>query len=144
MNVPYKTQSEIEAVVEGFESCTTSKDEFPHRSHLTVAVYYLYNSTEVDVTDRMRTGLLRFLDHHGVGRAKYHETMTVFWLKTLSEFLAQLDVKLSLLEKTNAAVETLGDSRLVYDYYSKELLASEEARKGWREPDLRAMTTRQL
>jgi hypothetical protein len=144
MNVPYKTQSEIEAVVEGFESCTTSKDEFPHRSHLTVAVYYLYNSTEVDVTDRMRTGLLRFLDHHGVGRAKYHETMTVFWLKTLSEFLAQLDVKLSLLEKTNAAVESLGDSRLVYDYYSKELLASEEARKGWREPDLRAMTTRQL
>jgi hypothetical protein len=144
MNVPYKTQSEIEAVAKGFESCTTSKDEFPHRSHLTVAAYYLYNSTEGDATERMRTGLLRFLDHHGVGRAKYHETLTVFWIKTVSEFLAQLDVKLSLLEKTNAAVASLGDSRLVYDYYSKELLASEEARKRWVEPDLRAITTRQL
>lgn len=144
MNAPYRTQSEIEAVVKGFESCTTGKDEFPHRSHLTVAVYYLHISTKEDATDRMRSGLVRFLDHHAVGRAKYHETLTAFWIMQVRAFVAQLDPKLSLLEQTNAVIESLGDSRLVYDYYSKELLASEEARKSWIEPDLRAMTSRQL
>ena len=132
----YEYASEIEAVIKGFESCTTGKDEFTHRSHLTVAVYYLHNSTEAAATDKMRGSLRRFLGHHGLGRGKYHETLTVFWIKTVREFLADLDPKLSLLEITNAVIERLGDSSLVFDYYSKELLGSEEAKKDWVEPDL--------
>ena len=82
----YKDVREIEAVVNGFESCTTAKDDFSHRSHLTVAAYYLHGSNELDATQRMRAGLLRFLDHHGVGRAKFHETLTIFWIRTCLGF----------------------------------------------------------
>ena len=41
----YKDEHEIEAEVAGFEQCTTEKDKFTHLSHLTVAVYYLRQST---------------------------------------------------------------------------------------------------
>lgn len=133
----YKDVREIEAVVEGFESCTTAKDDFTHRSHLTVAAYYLFNSNESDATQRMRAGLLRFLDHHGVGRVKFHETLTSFWIKTVWVFLERLDPKLSLLEVTNSVIESLGDSRLVFEYYSEDLLWSDETRNGWVAPDLK-------
>lgn len=135
----YKDANEIEAVIKGFESCTTDKEAFPHRSHLTVAVSYLHNSTLEQATNKMRLGLHRFLEHHGVGHAKYHETLTVFWIKIVYEFLARLDPNLSFLETTNAVIERLADSSLVYDYYSKERLLSDAARKGWIEPDRKAL-----
>lgn len=133
----YKDVGEIEAVVEGFESCTTTKDDFTHRSHLTVAAYYLHCSNQAEATQRMRAGLLRFLDHHGVGRAKFHETLTIFWIRTVLAFLERLDRELPLLEVSNAVIESLGDSRLVFEYYSEELLRAEETRGGWVAPDLR-------
>ncbi len=133
----YKDVRDIEAVVEGFESCATPKEDFTHGSHLTVAAYYLHSSNEPDATERMRTGLRRFLDYHGVGRAKYHETLTVFWIRTVSALLGRLDQTLTLFEKTNAVVESLGDWRLVFDYYSKELLWADETRNGWVAPDLK-------
>ncbi len=136
MTQHYENESEIEAVVEGFESCVTAKDDFTHRSHLTVAVYYLHNA-QTEATEKMRAGLLRFLDHHGVGRAKFHETLTIFWIRTVSAFLERLDQKLPLLEMTNAVIESLGDSRSVFEYYSEELLRRDESRNGWVAPDLK-------
>ncbi|MCM3902865.1 MAG: hypothetical protein ND866_14260 [Pyrinomonadaceae bacterium] len=133
----YKEFQEIEVVVDGFESCTTVKEDFTHRSHLTVAAYYLHCSNQDEATERMRTGLLRFLDHHGVGRAKFHETLTVFWIRTVSGFLEGLDQTLPLLEMTNAVIESLSDSRLVFEYYSEELLRTDETRNGWVAPDLK-------
>ncbi|MCA1575300.1 MAG: hypothetical protein LC770_12350 [Acidobacteria bacterium] len=133
----YNEVREIEAVVKGFESCTTAKEAFTHRSHLTVATYYLHCSNEPDATQRMRAGLLRFLDHHGVGRARLHQTLTIFWTRTVSAFLERLDQRLPLLEMTNAVIESLGDSRLVFEYYSEELLRTDETRNGWVAPDLK-------
>lgn len=133
----YNEVREIEAVVNGFESCTTAKNDFTHRSHLTVAVYYLHDLSQPRATEKMRAGLLRFLDHHGVGRGKFHETLTVFWIKTVHNFLVRLSPELSLLEITNRTMESLSDSRLVFEYYSEELLRTDEPRNGWVAPDLK-------
>ena len=135
----YYSLSEIEAVIEGFESCITPKDDFTHLKHLTVAVFYLYDSNERKATDRMRTGLLRFLNHHGVGEAKFHETLTVFWIKILRTFVLQLPPKTSLLEMTNRSLEHFSNSRVVFDYYDEKRLFSDEARQGWIAPDLKPM-----
>jgi hypothetical protein len=133
----YRSKSEIEAVVQGFEACTTGKGAFTHQSHLTVAVWYLQDSTEEQAMEKMRMGLHRFLDHLGVGQEKYHETLTVFWIKIVRNCLQRLDPRFSLLEMTNAVIESLGNSRLVFEYYTKELLGSVSAKNGWVEPDLK-------
>jgi hypothetical protein len=136
----YTNEAEIESVVQGFESCMTAKDDFSHASHLTVAVFYLYELGEPQATEKMRAGLLRFLNHHGIGPSKFHETLTVFWIKLVRAFLLQLQPQTSLVAMTNAVIERARSSRLVFEYYSEELLKSDGARKSWIEPDLKDLT----
>jgi len=135
----YQDIFEIEAVVNGFESCEISKGAFSHRSHLTVAVWYVKLNQD-DATERLRAGLLRFLDHHGVGREKYNETLTRFWLECVRRLIKGLNGDPGLLETTNVVIEVLADSRLPLEYYSAERLWSEEARVGWIQPDLKAFS----
>jgi len=133
----YKDQQQIEAVVRGLESCVTPASEFPHRAHLTVATWYLSDATVPEASDKMRASLLGFLDHYGI-EGKYNETITQFWLIVVERCLRGLDSDLSLRERTNAVIETLSDSRLMFEYYSKELLWSEQAKRAWVEPDLKS------
>lgn len=137
MAEPYSSENDIERVVLGFESCTTGKDDFSHRDHLAMAVWYLRSDQDTAV-ERMRASLHRFLDKHDC-RENYHETLTIFWIQLVRRELESLALESSLLEATNAVVKRLGNSRVAFDYYSKELVASEAAKRGWVEPDLRAI-----
>jgi len=111
----YKSESEIEAVVGGFESCNTGVDDFKHLDHLTVAVSYLRHSTPEQAFQRMCSGLLRFLDHHEVGRAKYDEQLTMKWINLIQNTMEDMNPALSLLEITNLVIERFGKMRVVVD-----------------------------
>lgn len=134
----YQHQDELEAIVRGLETCTTPAADFPHRAHLTVATWYLADATLVDALDRMRASILNFLDHYGI-EGKYNETITRFWLLIVERCLQDQEPRRSLVERTNAVIEALSDSRLMFEYYSKELLWSEEAMRTWVEPDLKPL-----
>jgi hypothetical protein len=112
----YKTEQEIEAVVAGFEQCTTAPDDFKHREHLTVAVCYLRNSTHDEALQKMCSGLLRFLDHHGVGRATYNEQLTRSWITLIQRVIEQMNPNTSLVEVTNVVLQRFGDSRIAADH----------------------------
>src|SRR5207245_6079710 len=112
------------------------KSEFTHLSHLAVTVWYLRRLSLEQATEQMRASLFRFIDHYGL-EGKYHETLTVFWMKVVRRRLDELGRNLALLETTNAVIEALGDARLVFEYYSEELLWSAEARQTWVQPDLK-------
>lgn len=99
------SQQEIEAVVKGFESCSTGVDDFSHVDHLTVAVCYLRDSTPEEAFQKMCSGLLRFLDHHGVGRAKYDEQLTMKWIRLIQDAIEEMEPDLSLLEVTNTVID---------------------------------------
>jgi hypothetical protein len=109
----YSTEKQIKEVVQGFEQCTTPKDQFTHREHLTVATWYLCHTGPNEALDSMRRGLCRFLDHHAVGRTKYKEQLTVLWMTLVQKTLEKMDANLSLLERTNNILDCLGDARLV-------------------------------
>jgi hypothetical protein len=102
----YSSEDEIERVVRGFETCETDKSVFKHREHLTVAVWYLQTLDTKAAVERMRTGLLRFLDRHGVAREKYSEEVTVFWIELIAKTLARLPVDTSIVEKCNYVIRT--------------------------------------
>lgn len=101
----YSSESEIEDVVRGFETCVTDKSAFKHREHLTVAVRYLQTMDTKAAVERMRAGLLRFVDHHGVPREKYSEEVTVFWIELIAEKLRELAPTTSLVEKCNYVIK---------------------------------------
>lgn len=115
MSTLYQTEQEIDAVVAGFENCTTGKAEFTHLSHLTVAVCYLRDSTPDEAFQKMSAGLFRFLDHHGVGRVKYSEELTRAWLTLVHEIMTGLDPQLSRIAVTNVVLERLGNSRIAIE-----------------------------
>jgi hypothetical protein len=139
MSEHYKSESEIQAVIHGFEACSTAAADFTHCAHLTVAAWYLTDDSVGGALQKMRASIFRFVDHHQVGRAKYNETITLFWLKAVESFLQRSGRGQPLLQRVNGLIEALGDSRLVFEYYSRELLWSEEAKRGWVEPDLKPL-----
>jgi hypothetical protein len=101
----YSSEKEIEEVVRGFETCATDKSAFKHQQHLTVAVWYLQTLDTKAAVERMRTGLLRFIDHHGVPREKYSEDVTVLWIELIVEKLAKLAQEAGIVEKCNYVIE---------------------------------------
>ena len=120
MSDHYQTVQEIAAVVAGFENCTTSKEGFTHLSHLTVAAYYLCRSTPDEAFEKMRIGLLRFLDHHGVGRPKYDDGLTRAWIKQIQNVIEQMDGDSSLVMITNKVLARLADTRIARDGHAEE------------------------
>ncbi len=103
--------------MQGFESCTTGKDDFPHNKHLAVAVWYLRNSTVEQAFERMRAGLLRFLNHHGIGQGIYKEELTRAWINLVQSELEGLEKNLPLVTITNTVIERLSDARAVFARY---------------------------
>lgn len=134
----FKTQDELEAIVRGFETCTTAAEDFPHRSHLVVATWYLHEGDRSYALAKMRASILNFLKHYGV-TGKYNETITLFWIIVVEQYLRQLPFDLSLLKRTNAVITALSDSKLMFDYFSKDLLWSEQALLQWVPPDLKPL-----
>jgi hypothetical protein len=110
----FQSRDEIESVVRGFESCQTDKADFRHPQHLTVAVWYLHTMDRDAALDRMRSGLLRFLNHHGVDKGKYNEAVTVFWIDKIKEKLTELGSEVSVVDKCNTILEH-GFSRMKAD-----------------------------
>lgn len=108
----YQTEQEIEAVVNGFENCTIAPDRFRHREHLTVATFYLLNSTPDHALARMRASLHRFLDQHGVARGKYDEEVTRNWLALVQQVIGRPGAETSWLAITNRVIGELGAGKL--------------------------------
>ena len=104
MSCLYESEEEIEQVVRGFESCATAAADFHHREHLTVAVWYLQTLSRREAVARMRSALLRFLEHHGVDRKKYSEEVTVFWVDAVASRLEGMGSDAQLVEKCNQVI----------------------------------------
>ena len=102
------SELEIEKVVRGFETCQTSADEFKHKDHLVVAVWYVHNFGREAALERMRDGLLRFIAHHKVDPKKYSEEITRYWIERIAQRLDD-EGNISIVEKCNAVLAT--DSR---------------------------------
>lgn len=113
--------------VRAFESCGLSPDLFHHRDHIRLARIYVDRyGVELDgaqkATERFRSSLRKFAEHIGKSE-KYHETITVAWMRLV-------------VHTTNPAeLEELMDKKCIEKFYSPELLATDAARLTFVEPD---------
>jgi hypothetical protein len=134
----YKTETEITNIIEAFENCTISRDAWKHAEHLTVAMHYALNHDYTKAYDKMKSGIFKLLNAFGVDlkvEMPYHETLTIFWLRTVFEFVEANRGKASV-DMANEIIETF-DKDYPLKFYSREHLFSVEARYGFIEPDLK-------
>ncbi|MEA5425790.1 hypothetical protein [Arcicella lustrica] len=128
----FQSESEIESLIEKFNTCNLPAEDWTHEAHLAMGVWYLrqYNLTQSMHLVRQRI----ILFNSSVGgpinfERGYHETLTWFWLKTVEAFLDRFGREKTLLEACNAFLSSeyaLRDRALLF--YEKEEVMSLEAR----------------
>lgn len=143
---PYHSLSEARELVASFEDCRLPRRDWNHRTHLTVACWYLLHFDEVEACERVISGILRYNRTRGIEMTVsggYHETLTLFWLAITSRFLSRLPKGESDLSKLNHFVALHENQKgLFFDYYSRDRIFSWRARTTWVEPDLRPLPRR--
>lgn len=137
METYYKTDDEIHALVSAFEACGFHPSEFRHYQHLTVALWYVWNLSPDEASAKMTKGIRRLAETYG--KMGYHETITLFWLRIVANFVAEHRGNKSLSETANALIDRCNDKDLISQFYSAELLATDKAKAEWVEPDLKAL-----
>jgi hypothetical protein len=137
MDIYYKTDDEIRALVSAFEACSFHPSEFRHYQHLTVALWYVWRLSPDEARVKMTEGIRRLAETYG--KMGYHETITLFWLRIVANFVAEHRANGSLSDTANALIDRCSDKDLIGQFYSAELLATDKAKAEWVEPDLKAL-----
>ena len=136
MDCYYKTEEEIRTLVESFEACSFHPSEFRHYQHLAVALWYVRQLPFAEATDKVKRGIRRLAETYG--KTGYHETITIFWVRIVSAFVAEHENE-SLPALANALIDKCVDKDLIGQHYSADLLASPKAKHEWVEPDLKPL-----
>ena len=138
----FRTTGEILALVRGFDDCTLPRERWTHAAHLTVALWNLLQYDWPEASERVRLGIQRYNAAHGIVTTPtggYHETLTLFWLRTVRAFLeAERNEARALVHLANELIAS-ADRGLPLKHYTRERLFSPEARAGWVEPDLKPL-----
>ncbi|MDQ3803406.1 MAG: hypothetical protein M3416_06070 [Acidobacteriota bacterium] len=136
----YRDAGEIFDLLRGFETCALPRGRWTHAAHLTVALWYLLQYDWPEAVARVRAGIKRLNEAHGVVTTRergYHETLTLFWLRHVRAFLERdYNEARPLVPLANELIERSGKG-LPLEHYTRELLFSWEARLGWVEPDIK-------
>src|SRR3712207_9588026 len=86
----YKTTEEIFEVLRGFNDRSLPRARWTHAAHLTVALWHLLQFDWPEAVARVRAGIKRYNAAHGIHATHaggYHETLTLFWMRTVRAFL---------------------------------------------------------
>ena len=131
----YCSEKEILEIVRGFENGTIAREDWRHGEHLTVALYYIWHHDFETALVKMRDGIFNLLEAFEVDLTKempYHETLTIFWLKTVEDFTNSKN-KHSIVEVCNELIEKF-DKDYPLQFYKREVLFSDKARNEFVEP----------
>lgn len=123
--------------VRGFLAGSLPPGQFHHRDHLRLA-WCLVRERGVEPAVRAVTsGIQHFAAVHGQA-AKYHETMTQFWVRLIGH-MVEARPDLIDFDAFLATFPQLLDKDLPYRHWRRETMASTSARAQWVAPDLVAM-----
>lgn len=126
-----------EAFARAFERGEIAPAQFDHRAHVRVAWVYLNEAPTLDeALPRMRDAIRRFAAAAGAA-TKYHETITVLWMRLLAGVKARGAT--GELADVLLLYPALADKDLPLQYYSRDRLFCDEARAAWVEPDRQAI-----
>lgn len=141
----FQTNEDIYLLVKSFEDCTIAKSEWTHAAHLTVGLFYCRLLQFAVAKNVIRDGIYWLNDRHGTPNTAdsgYHETLTVFWLKRIWNFLDEREWTNDMAPLANELIEKYSDPGLPLRYYTRELLFSAQARCEYYPPNLHVQNHR--
>ncbi len=123
-----------EELFEGFEANTLNPAEFTHDKHVRLGWIYCDRYPLVEAISKFKSSLIAMVVRAGAAD-KYHETITWFYMLLINEraMKTSYETSFEFLKKNQDLVKKSG--KVLNSYYSKELLASDEARKHYLLPD---------
>lgn len=136
---PFPDDAAVRHLGEGLLARTLAREEWTHEAHLGACVYLLTQRTDIDVDAEIAGLISRFNesvggvnDDHG----GYHDTITRAFVAGVRLFLRDSSDG-GLAERTNALLATpMGQRDWPLNFYSRDLLFSVAARRGFVAPDL--------
>ena len=123
-----------------FAAAAIPATEWTHQTHLTIGAWHVARFGPDAALERLRAGIRRLNAAHGTidsDTRGYHETITGAYVRLLTAVLRARPVG-EVVEASVAALlaNPLTAHNVLTRHYSKALLFSVEARRGWIEPDL--------
>ena len=138
----FASEAEMKEAIQAFETGVTRHALWHHAHHL-LATCWLVELDPEAALNKLREGILRVNDALGVVNtqdAGYHETITRFWFEIVRREWLQMPRERSFFERANEVVARYeSNAGLLYEYYSRGVLRSLEARSRWVPPDLKAL-----
>lgn len=126
-----------DAFVAAFLAGTLSPAAFHHRDHLRLAWCLIRRMGVETASGTISAGIRRFATHHGQA-AKYHETLTQFWVILVNHLIAARP-DITTFEWFLDAFPQVLDKELPARHWRRETLQSSAARTQWVAPDLLAL-----
>lgn len=135
----FERDSDIRAIGDGLLACTLPRAAWTHEAHLGACLWLLTERPDVDV-DAQIAGIIRRFnesvggvndDHQG-----YHDSITRAYVAGVRLFLSETR-ETELAARVNAMLlSDVGRRDWPLRFYSRDLLFSVPARRGFVEPDL--------
>ena len=130
-------------VGEGLVARTLPREEWTHEAHLAATTYLVLKHPEIDLDVELPVIISRYNESVGGVNSDsegYHDTITRAYLRGIRFFLEEADAGRPIHELVNELLMTpMGRRDWPLRFWSKEVLMSVEARRGWVEPDIAAM-----
>lgn len=134
------TLARIEELGARFEAAAIPATEWTHETHLVMGTWHVARFGPTAALERLRAGIRGLNAAHGTVDSDtrgYHETITRAYVRVIARFLQGRPAS----EPLDAGVAALLASPLaardmLTRHYSRPLLFSIAARRGWVEPDL--------
>ena len=140
--VVFRNDDEVVAIGEGVADLSLPKIRWTHAAHFAAAVWLLRRYPHKQATQEMPRLIRAYNEATGVANTDsggYHDTITQASLRAARDFLGK-NPQLGLCAACNALLETaLGRSDWPLEYWSKSVLFSVAARRGWVDPDLKSL-----
>ncbi|MDF7775986.1 hypothetical protein P1X14_12075 [Sphingomonas sp. AOB5] len=138
----FSSDAEVIRLGEGLLACGLVREDWTHEAHLAACLYLLTERPDVDVDAQIAGIISRFNesvggvnDDHG----GYHDTITHAFVAGVRLFLRDA-AETGLSARVNALLlSPMGQRDWPLGFYSRELLFSVPARRGFVQPDLNSL-----
>jgi len=133
-------EAAIERVALGVIDRTLPKSEWTHAGHFAAALWLCRHRRELTTADEIRALISRYNEVTGTANTDtggYHHTITLASMRAAADHLAShsADAPLDVVH-SGLMASRYGDPGWLLAYWSRELLFSVAARRGWIGPDL--------